>query len=82
MHKLIYLPLAQKDLREITQYIAETLKAPKAAIDLVDAFDDAITRLQQFPYAFRIYQPIQSLEAEYRLLPVKNYLGILCSDRT
>ncbi|MFC4766615.1 type II toxin-antitoxin system RelE/ParE family toxin [Effusibacillus consociatus] len=74
MHKLKYLPLAQKDLRDITDYIADTLKAPKAAMDLVDALDNSISRLQQFPYSCRVYQPIQSLEAEYRMLPVKNYL--------
>ncbi|MHB8126833.1 MAG: hypothetical protein ACYDEJ_14605 [Desulfitobacteriaceae bacterium] len=39
MYKLKYLPLAQKDLRDISSYIADNLKAPKAAIDLVDALD-------------------------------------------
>jgi len=74
MYKLKYLPLALKDLREITNYIADTLKAPKAAMDLVDTLDNSISRLQQFPYSSRVYQPIKSLEAEYRVLPVKNYL--------
>ena len=40
MHKLKYLPLAQKDLRNIISYIADKLKAPKAAIDLVDTLDE------------------------------------------
>ena len=35
MYKLKYLPLAQKD---ITSYIADNLKAPKAAMDLVDTY--------------------------------------------
>jgi plasmid stabilization system protein ParE len=74
MHKLRYLPLARKDLGDIISYIADTLKAPKAAMDLVEAFDRAISRLVQFPYAGRVYQPIESLETEYRILPVKNYL--------
>lgn len=74
MHKLKYLPLAQKDLRDITSYIADNLKAPKAAMDLVDALDISIRRLQQFPYSCKVYQPIEPLEAEYRMLPVKNYL--------
>jgi len=34
MHKVKYLPLAQKDLRNIIDYIADTLKAPKAVMDL------------------------------------------------
>ena len=74
MHKLKYLPLAQRDLRYIIDYIAVTLKAPKAAMDLVDELDSSISRLQQFPYSCRVYQLIESLEAEYRMLPVKNYL--------
>jgi len=74
MHKLKYLPLAQKDLRDITSYIADILKAPKAAIDLLDALDASISRLTQFPYSCKVYQPIQVLEDEYRILPIKNYL--------
>ena len=74
MYKVIYLPSAQKDLINIIDYIADTLKAPKAAMDLIDALDNSISKLIQFPYSGRVYQPIKSLEAEYRVLPVKNYL--------
>ncbi len=74
MHKIKYLTLALKDLRDITDYITDTLKAPKAAVDLVDTLDNSISRLQQFPYSCKMYQPIQSLEAEYRILNVKSYL--------
>lgn len=74
MYKLKYLPLAQRDLRDITGYIADILKAPKAAMDLIDALDNSISRLEQFPYSCRVYQSIERLEAEYRMLPVKNYL--------
>lgn len=74
MHKLKYLPLAQKDLREITDYIADILKAPRAAVDLVDALDNSISRIQQFPYSSKVYQAIKPPDAEYRMLPVKNYL--------
>lgn len=68
MYKLKYLPLAQKDLRDITIHIAENLKAPKAAMDLLDALDKSIDRLQQFPYSCKVYQPIEPLAAEYRML--------------
>lgn len=74
MLKIKYLPLAQKDLRNIIRYISDDLKAPKAAIDLIDAFDKSILRLQHFPYSYKVYQPIESLETEYRMLPVKNYM--------
>lgn len=74
MYKLKYLPLAHKDLREITVYIADILKAPKAAMDLIDEFDISISRLQQFPYSCRVYQPMESLETEYRVMSIKNYM--------
>ena len=74
MYKLKYLPLAQKDLWNITNYIADNLKAPKAAMDFIDTLDNSISRLQQFPYSCKLYKPQESLETEYRLLPVKNYL--------
>ncbi|MDC3414164.1 type II toxin-antitoxin system RelE/ParE family toxin [Aquibacillus sp. 3ASR75-11] len=73
MYNLKYLPLAFKDLKNITDYITDTLKAPKAAMDLLNALDDSISMLQQFPYSYKVYQPIKELENEYRLLLVKNY---------
>lgn len=73
MYEIRYLPLARKDLSDITAYIAEHLKAPKAALDLLNALDESISRLEQFPYSCKVYQPIKELETEYRLLPVKNY---------
>jgi len=73
MYKLKYLPLALKDLRETTDYIANTLKSPKAALDLLDTLDESILRIQQFPYSCKLYQPNKDLETEYRLLPIKNY---------
>jgi len=74
MHRLKYLPMAQRDLRDITDYIADILKAPKAAIDLVDVLDTSISRLQQFPYSYKVYHALKPLDTEYRMLPVKNYL--------
>ena len=74
MYEIRYLPLASKDLADIITYIAHELKSPKAAMDLIDALDDAISRLAQFPYSCRVYQTEKPLENEYRVLPVKNYL--------
>ncbi|HZK86316.1 MAG TPA: type II toxin-antitoxin system RelE/ParE family toxin [Desulfosporosinus sp.] len=73
MHKLKYLPLALNDLMVISSYITHILNAPKAASDLIDNLDNSISRLQQFPYSCKVYQPMESLKLEYRMLPVKNY---------
>jgi toxin ParE1/3/4 len=69
-----YLPLALQDLEQITEYISSILKAPKAALDFLNAFDYAISQLQQFPYSGRVYRSSQKLGKGYRVIPVKNYL--------
>jgi plasmid stabilization system protein ParE len=73
MYKLRYLPSARKDISEIVLYIAQHLKAAKAAADLVDALDKSIKRLEKFPYSCKVYQAAIALDEEYRMLPVKNY---------
>jgi plasmid stabilization system protein ParE len=73
MFKIRYLPLARQDLLNIATYITDHLKAPKAAMDLLDALDESISKLGQFPYSCKVYQTNKPLEIEYRLLPVKNY---------
>ncbi|ORX24451.1 plasmid stabilization protein [Thermoanaerobacterium sp. PSU-2] len=74
MHDIRYLPLASRDLSNIVSYVADELKAPNAAMDLINELDTSISRLAQFPYSCRVYQPEKSLKNEYRILPVKNYL--------
>lgn len=73
MYEIVYLPIAKQDITDITLYISDQLNAPKAAMDLLDAFDHSISLLSEFPYAHKIYRPLRALEEEYRMLPVKNY---------
>ncbi|MEW6697991.1 MAG: type II toxin-antitoxin system RelE/ParE family toxin [Bacillota bacterium] len=73
MYRLSYLPVASRDIADTVNYIAETLCAPKAAFDLLIALDESISRLKDFPYSCRVYQPVKPLEHEYRILHVKNY---------
>lgn len=72
MYEIRYLPMARKALTDITEYIADNLKAPKAALDLLYSLDESISRLGQFSYSCKVYQPVKALTDEYRLLPVKN----------
>lgn len=71
--KVLYLPLALKDLREITDYLTLHLKSPDAALDLIIAIDESASVLELFPYSRRVYHTIGDSQYEYRLLPVKNY---------
>ncbi len=73
MHKITYLPIARRDLNEIMFYIAHRLHAPKAARDLLDKLDIAISNTAQFLYMYKVYRPIQTLQQEYRVIPVENY---------
>jgi plasmid stabilization system protein ParE len=74
MYKISYLPVANRDIADIVNYIAETLTAPKAAFDLLNALEESISRLKNFPYSCRVYQPVKPLEREYRIMLVKNYV--------
>lgn len=73
MYEIVYLPIAKQDIIEIILYISDQLNAPKAAMDLLDAFDHSISLLSEFPYAHKIYRPLRALAEEYRMLPVNNY---------
>jgi plasmid stabilization system protein ParE len=73
MYRLSYLQAANRDIADTVDYIAETLAAPKAAFDLLNALDESISRLKDFPYSCRVYQPVKPLGHEYRILLVKNY---------
>lgn len=73
MYEIVYLLIAKQDITDIILYISDQLNAPKAAMDLLDAFDHSISLLSEFPYAHKIYRPLRALEEEYRMLPVKNY---------
>lgn len=74
MYEIGYLPIAKQDLTEIVQYISGQLKAPQAAMDLLDAFDHSISLLKEFPYSHNLFHTLSPLEEEYRMLPVKNYV--------
>ena len=74
MHKIVYLPLAERDLMDALGYIAYTLGAPKAARDLLDEFDETVQRIAEFPYAHELYRTERPMKDELRKVPVKNYV--------
>ena len=74
MHKIIHLPLAERDLMEALDYIAYKLGAPQAANDLLDTFDETVRIIAQFPYAYELYRTERPMQDEIRQVPVKNYM--------
>lgn len=74
MHRIEYLPLAKEDVLNAVDYLASVLEAPKAAADLLDALDDTVERIAQFPYAYALYRTDRPMRDEIRKVPVKGFV--------
>ena len=72
-YRLRYLPLFYEDLDEKITYIAEKLKNPKAASDLLDKVEKAI--LERLPVAesFEPYHSIRERKYAYYRIYVDNF---------
>lgn len=74
MYKIEYLPVAQRDLLDIVRYIKNDLNNVIVAKQFFNEVLEYIDKLQDFPYSYPVYIPLQPLTYEYRKLIVKNYL--------
>lgn len=72
-YKLIILPEAQKDLREIILYIVRELAAPQAALNLQDEFQKEINSLARMPKRIKTVDEQPWKDAGIRKTRVKNY---------
>lgn len=72
-YKLRILPLFERDLEEIIDYIAGYLKNPIAAEALVDAVEAAIQDRLSCPTAFAPYRSAKERKHPYYQIQVKNY---------
>ena len=72
-YKLIILPEAQKDIREIVLYIARDLAAPQAALNLQDEFQKEINSLARMPKRIKTVDLQPWKDAGIRKIRVKNY---------
>lgn len=72
-YRLRYLPLFYAELDEKVTYIAEKLKNPKAANDLLDKVETAI--LERLPVAesFEAYHSVREREYTYYRIYIDNY---------
>lgn len=73
MYKVVYLPIARRQLEEAVAYIAENLCAPDAADDLLNAVDEAVRALSEMPYRYALYPLLFAMKREIRFVPVRNY---------
>lgn len=72
-YKLIILPEAQKDIRDIVLYIAGELCAPQAALNLQYAFENEINSLAYMPKRIKTVDEQPWKDAGIRKTRVKNY---------
>lgn len=64
---------ALKDLRDIYDYISDTLVAPEAAMNQYNRIADAIESLCEYPERYRLFVSEPEHTQGIRLLPVNHY---------
>ena len=65
---------ANKDLRDIYEYIAFTLLSPDNAKKLLNTLEKKIQSLENFPKRFKLYHDELWHDQELRVMPVNNFL--------
>lgn len=73
-YRLSYLPLFYEDLDEKVTYIAEKLKNPKAANDLLDKVESAIMERLTVAESFEPYHSVRERRYSYYRIYVDNYI--------
>ena len=73
-YRLSYLPLFYEDLDEKITYIAEKLKNPKAANDLLDKVESAIMERLPVAESFEPYHSVRERRYPYYRIYVDNYI--------
>jgi toxin ParE1/3/4 len=72
-YKLSFLPLFEKDLTEITDYIAINLHNPEAADRLVDDIESAINKRLDAPLSFTPFHSAKHRLHPYYRINVRNF---------
>jgi len=72
-YKLSYLPLFERDLTEVCDYIKFALSNPAAALRLADDTEKAIIKRLANPLAFTPYKSSRDREQQYYRINIRNY---------
>jgi plasmid stabilization system protein ParE len=64
---------AEDDLRDIVRYISSQLDAPLTAMNMLEAIEDALSKLSDMPYRCPIVRDERLAAMGYRRLEIKNY---------
>ena len=71
---------AERDLREIFEYIAFELQSPENAIGQLDRLEEQILSLDAMPKRYRKYEKEPWKSRGLRVLPVDNYVVLYIPD--
>ena len=71
-YKIVYLPVAERNLSEIFEYISRD--SPSAALSLLDKIDKDVSRLAEFPQLGKTPQDNRLQKLSYKMLIMNNYL--------
>jgi len=71
-YKILYLPIAERDLADILEYVSRD--RPSAVSGLLDAIDEGISRLEEFPFSGVVPADASLQRLGYRLIMVGNIL--------
>ncbi len=71
-YQVRYLPSAEKDFMEITEYIR--VDNPTAASNFIDQMDETVSKLEQFPLMGQVPKDRRLQSQNYRMLILGNYL--------
>ena len=73
-YRLRYLPLFEQDLERTVSYIANVLRNPDAAFNLLDDVEAAILERLDYPLSFEPYPSTKKRKYPYYRIYVKNYV--------
>lgn len=71
---------AEKDLLDIVRYITSQLSAPISALDMMEAFEEALANLSDFPQRCPLIADERLSQMGYRKLIVNNYVVFFSID--
>ena len=77
-YQIRYLPIAEKDLKEILSYIQND--NPEAALNLLNEIDENILQLKSFPYKGKAPEDDYLQSKGYRMLVIKTYIVFYVVD--
>lgn len=80
IYQVILSDAANRDLRNIFEYIFYELKAPQSASGILDKLEQAVLSLEEMPNRYKVIEREMWLSRKVRLMPVGNYVVIYFVD--